>query len=402
MRLLKHGLSRRAGAACLAAFLPLAGAGAAAAEGSRLEIKHEYFWDKNKVWNHTPAFSLTQALSRVWTLGWEQELDFVTGASRRIGLEKIGQTGDREIDAVSAASKVEMRHSENPSLTYSDQGTVATVSLYSSRENDYTSLSPAGSLSFDFNERNTTLGASYSEFFDTFRPTGAFAGLGGKKRIRSVGATLAQSLTPLTLIGLTATWNRSWGYLGHPYNPPMDAQGTMMTEAVPDHKQAGALAAQIVQGFRVSDRLGSLNLDYRRYQDDWGVKSGTLDAKVSQYVSESAYIRLRLRYYNQTGALFAKDVYRGDETYRTGDIRWFPFTSWTAGAKVSAAFPDEWGQSAFLPDRWNLKFDYTFRDTRGDKTAQAAGEPRSLRYQLYGPDENYTQGVIMAGLEFDL
>jgi hypothetical protein len=178
--------------------------------------------------------------------------------------------------------------------------------------------------------------------------------------------------------------------------------GQMMTEQVPDAKQAGALAAQLVQGFRIGESLGSLNLDFRRYQDDWGIKSTTLDAKLSKHVTETAYFRLRARYYNQTGAMFAKEYYAGNEALRTADIRFFPFTSWLLGAKISAAFPEDWERSGLLPDRWDLKFDYTFRDTRGDKIPQSAGEPRSLRYQLYGPDETYTQGVIMAGLVFDL
>lgn len=398
--MLRRGGFRRKVRMAALCVLSLAAA-AAGADGDKLEIKHEYFWDKNKVWNHTPAFSLTKALTGFWSLGWEQELDVVTGASRRLGSEKVGQFGDREVDAVSAASKVEFRHSENPSLRYSNQGNIITASLYSSRENDYVSWSPALSVAFDFNERNTTLGAGYAEFFDEFRPTGSFAGLGGDKRIRSITGTLAQTLTSLTLVGITATWNESRGYLGHPYNPPMDAGGSMMLEVVPGRKRSGALSGQIVQGFRIGDRLGSLNLDYRRYQDDWGLKSGTLDAKLSRYVTETAYIRLRARYYNQTGAVFAKDAYTGKETYRTGDVRWFPFTSLMAGVKVSAAFPEGWGQSAFLPDRWDLKCDYTLRDTRGDR-AGTDGAPRTVRYQLYGPDETYTQGVIMAGLEFEL
>jgi hypothetical protein len=375
---------------------------AAAGADSHLDLKYEYFWDKNKVWNHTPAFSLTQALSRIWSLGWEQEFDFVTGASRRLGLTDVGHSADRELDAVSGASKVELRYSENPSVTYSNEGRVATASFYASKENDYVSYTPAVSLSFDFNERNTTLGVSYAEYFDDFKPTGAFAGLGGKKRINSACATLAQTLTPLTLVGLTGTWNHSWGYLGHPYDPPVTSDGQMMTEAVPDQKQGGALAAQIVQGFRMGDRLVSLNLDYRRYQDSWGLKSNTVDAKLSRYFTETTFIRLRLRYYNQTGTSFAKEYYTGEEVYRTADIRSFPFTTWLAGAKISSAFPEEWGRSAFLPDRWDLKFDYTFRDTRGDKMEQALNEPRSIRYQLYGTGEDYTQGVVMAGLEFDL
>src|SRR4051812_23456335 len=90
---------------------------AAGMPGNSLEIKHEYFWDRNGVWNHTPAFALKKALSRKWILGWEQELDVVSGASRRLGADKVGRFGDRELDIVSGASKVEVRHSENPSLT---------------------------------------------------------------------------------------------------------------------------------------------------------------------------------------------------------------------------------------------------------------------------------------------
>lgn len=376
---------------------------AAAGEGgSRLDLKYEYFQDRNKVWNQTPAFALIMELSRKWSLGWEQEFDVVTGASRRLGSDMVGQSGDRQLDAVSGASKVEFRHSENPSLTYSHAGVTASGALYSSRERDYYSLSPAFSGSYDFNERNTTVGGSYSEFFDDFRPTGAFAGLGGKKRIRSLGATLAQSLTPLTLVGLTATSIYSWGYLGHPYNPPVDSSGAFMDERVPDKKHAAALAGQIVQGYHVNDLLGSVNLDARRYLDDWGVKSNTLDLKVSQYVFDGAYVRLRARYYNQSGAAFAKPVYTGAEDYRTGDIRFYPFSSFLLGAKISSAFPDSWAAVPILPDRWDVKFDYLVRDTRGDKMDLLPGEPRSKTYQLYGPDEEYLQGVLMAGLTFNL
>lgn len=381
---------------------PVARSALADTGGGSLEIKNEVFLDRNQVWNVTPAFVFKKLLARDWSLSWGQELDVVSGASRRIGSERVGPFGDRELDGVSGASKIEVRHSENPSLTYSRDGLVASGSFYHSREEDYVSLSPAGSLSMDFFQRNTTLGGSYSEYFDEFRPLGSFSGQGGKKRIRTFGATLAQSLSRFTLVGLTATRVESWGYLGHPYNPPMDATGALMTEAVPDGKRAAAVAGQIVQGFRLGERLGSLNLDLRRYEDSWGMKSTTLDAKVSRYLAEDTYVRLRGRYYRQTGASFAKEFYTGTEAFRTADVRWYPFTSFLMGAKLSGPFPEAWGESAFLPDRWDIKYDHMVRDTRGDPRDPAAGEPRYTRYQLYGPDERYQHGVFMAGLLFEL
>jgi hypothetical protein len=397
MRLLKfpHGLLTLASFGLLWSM-------AASESGSSLEIKHEYFWDANRVWNQTPTFSLIKALSRKWSFGWEQEMDIVSGASRRLGSAMVGRFGDRELDAVSSASKVEIRYSENPSLTYSHKGVTASGSFYISKEKDYFSQSPAGSLALDFNERNTTLGINYAEFFDRFTPQDAFKGMGGNKRITSMGATLAQSITPLTLIGITTTWIQSHGYLGHPYNPPMNATGAMLDENVPDKKQSGALAGQIIQGYQLGDRLGSLNLDARKYQDNWGMKSSTYDLKLSQYITESAYFRLRLRYYNQTGTAFAKPVYIGNEKYLTGDIRWYPFASWLTGIKISTAFPDSWGESSFLPDRWDIKYDYTFRNTHGDPVGDQLGAPRHITYQLYAPSEIYHQGVFMFGLLFNL
>ena len=374
----------------------------ASGSGSRIEIKQEAFYDRNGVWNLTPTFALLLALSRKWSFGWEQEFDIVSGASRRIGSDKVGQFGDRELDAVSGASKIEIRHSANPSLTYAHQGFTATGAFYSSREDDYFSMAPSGSVSMDFFGRNTTLGASFAEFFDDFRPQGSFAKEGGEKRIRSLGLTVAQSLTPLTLVGLTGSSIKSWGYLGHPYNPPMDASGAFMIESVPGTKNAGALSAQIVQGYHLGGLMGSLNLDGRRYMDDWGLKSSTLDFKASQYISEGAYIRLRVRYYNQTGAVFAKPFYGGNEAYRTADIRFSPFTSWMVGAKLSSACPESWSEYALLPDKWDVKFDYMVRDTRGDVQNPAAGAPRSKLYQLYSPEEEYLQGVIMVGMTFNL
>jgi hypothetical protein len=403
--MLKAPGRRLAAAAALAVgFASLATAALAASEGGSLDLKYEYYQDRNKVWNHTPCFLLKLPLARNWFGGWEQEFDVVTGASRRLGADKVGPFGDRELDAVSGASKIETRHSENPSVTYSNEGTVATASFYSSREQDYFSLSPAVSLAWDFNQRNTTLGVDWAEFFDDFAPRGAFAGLGGKKRIHSFGVTAAQSLTAFTLVGLTADYFKSSGYLGHPYNPPRDMNGAILTEILPDRKQAGALSGQLVQGWLIGNSLGSANLDVRRYQDNWSLKSLTADLKLSQYLTDGLYLRLRGRYYKQTGTFFAKESYTGREPYRVADIRYFPFTSFLVGVKLSGPFPDSWGDSRFLPDRWDIKLDHTLRDTRGDSHAGAvAGSPLAVdHYQSYEPDENYLQDALLAGLHFDL
>jgi len=373
----------------------------ASESGSWLTLKHEYFWDKNGVWNHTPVMELALALTRKWSIGWEQEVDVVSGASRRLGSDEVAPFFGRENDAVSGASKVEVRHSENPSVTYAHGGVSLSGGVYYSDESDYTSLAPSAAIAWEFNERNTTLGMNYAEFFDDFHPQGEFSMEGGKKRITSLGATVAQTVSPLTLIGLTASYVKSWGNLGHPYNPPMDANGVMLTEVVPDKKMGVAISAQWVQGFFIGEALNSINLDSRSYADDWGLKSITLDAKWNYRVNEGTTIRFRGRYYYQTGTDFALPFYSGAETFRTADIRFYPFTSYLAGIRLASVFPDSWSAVGWLPDSWDIKYDFLWRDTQGDPDP-IAGQPRSIRYQLYEPEENYTQGVVMIGMTFDL
>ncbi len=401
-------LTRRRTAMALSLGVLMGSAARAGDDGGTLDLKYEYFWDRNQVWNHTPAFDLNLPLSRKWNFGWEQEVDVVSGASRYLGAKQVAPFGGQPIDIVSGASKVEERYSENPSLTYSHAGLTYSGGVYYSTEDDYTSFSPSGSFSVDLNDRNTTVGGNYAEFFDNFHPTGVFADTGirsdqgGNKRISSVGATWAQTLTPLTLVGITADYIYSRGYLGHPYNPPMDSAGTLFLEEVPHRKNAGALSFQLVQGFHLGDNLGSINLDVRNYKDDWGLRSWTADAKFFQYLTDGFYLRLRGRYYTQTGTFFAQKYYGGHEVYRTADIRFFPWSSFLAGLKLSGPFPDAWDGFLLLPDRWDISYDQLVRGTHGDLLNPPQGTPRSDLYQLYGPDENYLQGTILAGLIFNL
>ncbi len=371
-----------------------------ATEGaSGLDMKYMYYWDRNGVWNHTPAFAFFKKIAPAWTLTWDQEFDAVSGASRRLGFDKIGTLNDHDlqIDALSSASKREVRLSEQPGVAYAKGGRTAAASLYLSNESDYRSLSPSVSGSMDFNERNTTLGASAAWFFDELSPVGAFAGLGGRRDITSLTASLTQLVTPLTLVGFTANVIHSQGHLGHPYNPVITLSGNLILENLPEQKTSLALAGQWVQGYRIFERLGSIHLEGRYYRDDWKLDSKTLDLQWYQYVSETWYLRLRARGYTQSAAGFAKERYTGDELYRTPDIRYFAFSSLTLGAKVGGTFPESWSDSPLLPDRWDIGYDHGIRDTPGEED----GVNRLYHYQLFPSDEYYIQGTFMAGLSFD-
>ena len=385
----------------LAALLVTAPGPARAAEGgSGLDIKYMYYQDRNEVWNHTPSFAFFRRIASRLRFQWNQELDAVSGASRRLGLANTGRLGEdstRGVDGVSGASRREIRHSEQATLAWEDNGRSAAASFYFSDENDYRSYAPAASASWDFNDRNTTLSAAWSLFLDSFRPTGGFAGQGGDRRIQSLKAGLTQLVSRLSLFSVSVHPIRSTGYLGHPYNPVVAADGAMITEELPDRKLSVALTGTWIQGYVFRDLLGSVHVEARHYRDDWRLVSNSLDVKWHQYLVEGTYLRLRARLYRQGSAGFYKASYAGDEVYRTSDIRFSPFQSLTFGAKLASRFPESWSESALLPDRWDIGYDHGARDTEGQGNAVHP----FFNYQLHDAGTFYRQGTFMAGLGFD-
>jgi hypothetical protein len=400
MRMLNRARRRIAAFLPLLVTLALPGALRAAGGDQGLDFKYMYFQDQNGAWNHTPALSFFRKLASVWKLQYDQEVDYVSGASRRLGLYNIGRLGDNDakLDGITGASRREIRHSEQATAEYSREGRVASGSFYFSDENDYTSYSPAVSGSLDFNDRNTTVGGSAAFFFDDMHPQGPFRGLGGSRRITSLSANVAQTLSPLTLAGLTVNLIHSSGFLGHPYDPVITDSGNVIVENLPDRKTAWALSGQVIQGFHLGSKLASLHLDARWYRDDWKLGSGTADVQWYQYLTEGTYVRLRARGYRQSAAAFARPAYAGDELYRTGDIRYFAFSSVQLGLKIASVFPESWNESAWLPDRWDIGYDHGLRSTKGDEN----GVTPLYHAQLFPADEHYQQGTFMLGLGFDL
>jgi hypothetical protein len=371
----------------------------------RLDTKFEVFHDRNDVTAVSPIFQLTKSIGRHFGIEWEGQLDAVTGASREWGLKGSGQILDAntgasaKLDGVSGASAreggdiaPEIRAGSKIGLTWTDKkGGVLNGSLYASKENDYTSFSPALGGSWDFAERNTTVSWGGSWFFDRMTPYGEWGRLGGgAKRVQSYNLGLSQILTPLSLAGLNATFTRTTGYIGHPYNTVGTLDSGTVAENLPRAKDAVALAGQFIQGFHLGEQLGSVNAEYRWYTDSWNLRSHTLTVRWNQHVSDASVVRLQGRVYTQTAAAFARKTNLGNEIYRTADIRFFAFNSYLLGAKYSSEFPEEW--AGWLPRRWDLSYDHLVRDTKGN----------TALYQFYAADAWYMQGTARAGLSWDL
>lgn len=233
-----------------------------------------------------------------------------------------------------------------------------------SREYDYQSVAVNGSLSRDFNLRNTQLGLSGSFAWDTSDPEGGppipFASMGspgrpqprqpGEKSKREADALLGltQVLSRSTLMQLNYSFERSWGY----HNDPFKLITVVAGEEGPDQGEPVDYIYEGRPGTRTKQSLYTevkhrfprdvLDISYRFLWDDWGTFSHTVDLRYRWRRDGSRYWQPHLRCYHQT----ATDFYRHSfvqsaplPEYASADSRLAEFTALTAGVKYGGATP---------------------------------------------------------------
>ncbi len=159
---------------------------------------------------------------------------------------------------------------------YFKEGTL-TSSVYVSKENDYQSLGLGLSGSLEINQKHTTLLGSVSTSFDELSPTDANLFGGGRaaadgktKRSVSFYEGVTQVINKYSTLQLGVGYTRLKGHLSDPYRskdlrPSIRAQTTVTAQYRHYLTLMGGMA---------------WHLDYRFYQDDWGVLANTITSSV--------------------------------------------------------------------------------------------------------------------------
>jgi len=224
-----------------------------------------------------------------------------------------------------------------------------------SKEFDYLSLGVNGQLSYDFNNRNTTLQTGLSFASDTIDPVGGtpipFASMrnAGEDQPRQVGLEdkntvdlllgVTQIIDKSTIGQLSYSFSNSSGYHNDPYKLLSlfnGVSGETLHEYVfedrPDERQKHSLYGGIKHHFTNDIAEAS----YRLYTDDWGIDSHTLDLKYRKNLSEERYLEPHLRLYQQSAADFyqhslARIPDPGE--YASADYRLGEFIATTLGLK---------------------------------------------------------------------
>lgn len=177
-----------------------------------------------------------------------------------------------------------------------------------SKESDFLSKGYAIYNTSEFNKRNTgvSYGISYVDdeiqpgFFSEAREKDSFDGYVG----------ISQVLDPNTVASLNFTYSRFKGYLADPYKSIAAnieiLPGFFLFEEVPEHRPDDRLRRiwfGNVKRFFPNLR-GSIDFDYRYFNDSWGVESHTFDFEWYQKIGDAFTLRPSYRYYTQSAARF--------------------------------------------------------------------------------------------------
>ncbi|HZS40549.1 MAG TPA: DUF3570 domain-containing protein [Polyangia bacterium] len=284
--------------------------------------------------DHTTVVSPLAAISRdAWkggTLNASYVADVVSSAS---------------IDVISNATKQmnDFRSEITAGLSQKLRMTTLSGSYIYSTENDYNSHNVDVGVSQDLFDRNSTLALGYTVSVNGVGRTGDQS-FHRSLLVNGVGASWTQVLNKATIAQASFTFSYSNGYQASPYRfvrietPDLSAIAFKVPETDPQDRFRYAF---VIGGNRHLFSDTSLQADYRLYFDSWGIVSHTIQLRY--FVTfKDVTLRLRERFYYQSGANFFKSHYTTDQplpAYVTADRELSTFWSNVIGAKISWRLP---------------------------------------------------------------
>ena len=227
-----------------------------------------------------------------------------------------------------------------------------------SGEDDFVSATVDGSISHDFNEKNTTASFSVYDEFDSIHPIGG-APVGGSNYSLAEKQTGGKTKDEIgAVLGVTQVMTRKWltqvnfsidrfhGYLNNPYKFASIIDGAGGTtgyeyEQRPEQRTRRSVYWENRVGWS-SQIFSGLSLRYM--SDDWGVRSDTAQLHLRWTLSNrDRYIEPTIRWYRQTAANFylpfILDTEKQTSGYESSDSRLGSFHALTYGVKYARNLP---------------------------------------------------------------
>jgi hypothetical protein len=311
---------------CVVVLLILSAVGVAQAEGGNLSLRSGYYKERS-----------TRVIQPMI------DADFSHGDDSFSGHVLVDSITSASAAAGSAVEFTERRYEGGLGWSH-DFGRASLGGLVrASTEDDYTSYWGAVSGSLALADKNTILSLTIGRGYDTIT-NGVVAG-------PSVPAIEHHLQTGLTSVGISQIFGpRLVGNLGldlmdlHGYQANVYRRvfgaTTPAEERVPDLRLRLAISAGL--RWYLAPSRSTVIASYRYYDDDWGIVAHTAELRVVQNLVPGLDLRLRYRFYTQTGAAFYEDRYGAGEimdpaSYITDDQKLEALTTHTAGLQLAAA-----------------------------------------------------------------
>lgn len=306
-------------------------------------------------------FRIVAPLSETMQLNVDYQHEKMSGASPWYTFQLPGEEPKQ---VMSGASIEDTRKDMAAALKMAFDRDVLTLGAARSTEDDYDSTSFSVNYVKESEDRLTTwtFGADvsnddiYPVDADIYRTRPATE---QSKHSNSFLLSYARIMNKHWLLKVAAGFARKSGYLSDPYKQVFVA-GELIGDIRPDKRISRTLAVQ--NRYFVDAADAAMHVDYRFYDDDWGIQSNTIDLAWYQNLGSGFQIVPSVRLYEQSEAFFYETFYsetRADGNYST-DYRLSEYGAVTYGVKITKAF-ENWalmlsgekyqsGGSKFLAD----------------------------------------------------
>lgn len=298
----------------------------------------------------THQFQLVAPFGENYSASFDYQYETMSGAS------PLGVAADTEgnpILIMSGASIKESRTDASGSLTrYFDLGQVS-LSTGFSKEDDYNANNASISGDYHINNKLTTLSGGLGFSNDTVEPTQqtGFERVTKEDKDSITGFLgFTQVLSKFDTVQTSISITDQSGYLSDPYK----------NDTRPDARQQIAWLIKY-RRYLVSQEA-ALHVNYRYYDDDWGIESHTLDFSWHKNIGDHVQLVPSVRYYSQSQADFYESTGSGiiatensdSKNYQSTDYRLSPFGALTLGLKLVVKDSD-----------WKIALGYERYDSSG-------------------------------------
>jgi hypothetical protein len=248
------------------------------------------------------------------------------------------------IDVVSQASPTRVhdtRHQVAASASHVFDTTTVHAGYTFSTENDYASHLVNASVEQAFDDKNTTLALGYALASNEIGRAGDRS---YEQHLHVHDGTLSwtQVINPKAVAQLTYQLGFADGFQASPYRfvPVVDDAGMTSFWVAETDPTARWRHALVAAGNVLVRRGSALQGDYRLYHDTWGITSHTVGVRWLTSLTPTVQLRLRNRFYAQSGASFYQARYRDVARYMTIDRELSALWSETFGAKLTVDLSD--------------------------------------------------------------